>query len=88
MKAIRDGRAVADMTEDVDVRLSEEQKAAARRIVCANAQGEGLTEQAADAAELMRCLGVHPDQNDELDYLLGPQTRLNTLYADSGQPGW
>ena len=37
-------------------------KAAARRIIAANAEGKNHDERVADAEELMRMLGVHPDQ--------------------------
>ncbi len=41
--------------------FAEEIKLRAQRIIAANAQGTGVAAQAADAALLMRMLGVHPD---------------------------
>lgn len=44
--------------------LSEELKARMRWLICGNAVGDTLAEQAADAEELMRALGVHTDSED------------------------
>lgn len=65
MRATRDWKAIADLTEDVDTRLCDDQKSAARRIVCGFAQGGTLQEQAADALALMEALGIHPNQIDD-----------------------
>jgi hypothetical protein len=60
-----DGRALGAQC-DVDGQvITEETKAAARRIIAANAAGDTLAEQVADATELMMALGVHPSQKDE-----------------------
>jgi hypothetical protein len=49
--------------------FAEDVKAKAQRIIAANAEGHGTAAQAADAAQLMRMLGVHPD--DTWDPALG-----------------
>jgi len=77
-KVVRDGRALMDMSEDVDTRLSEVQKAGARRIVAANAQGATLAEQVADAEALMIMLGVHPTQRDDIEQAFLPLPRCPT----------
>lgn len=63
MKVSRDYQGLTNMSEDIDTRLSEDQKAAARRLVCGNATDT------ADAEELMMLLGIHPAQVDEVSYL-------------------
>ena len=65
---MRDPQALTEMAEDIDTRCTEAQKAAARRIIAANAEGSTHAEQLADAEELMRMLGVHPDQDGDSDY--------------------
>jgi hypothetical protein len=40
-----------------------------RHVICANAEGETLAEQVADADLLMQALGVHPKQADDATYL-------------------
>jgi hypothetical protein len=61
----RDHQGLTNMSEDIDTRLSEEQKMAVRRLCCANAVGDTLAEQVADAEELMMAAGVHPRQIDD-----------------------
>lgn len=51
--------------------IPEEQKAAVRRLISANAVGENLASQVADAEELMKALGVHHSQDDEANYRVG-----------------
>lgn len=68
LELMRDPQALTEMAEDIDTRPSEEQKAAARRIIAANAMGSTHGEQLADAEEIMRMLGVHPDQDGDSDY--------------------
>mgnify|MGYP003443800524 CR=1 FL=1 len=65
---MRDPQALTEMSEDIDTRPSEEQKAAVRRIIAANALGDSLGDQVADAEELMRMLGVHHCQDGDEDY--------------------
>ena len=65
---MRDPQALTEMSEDIDTRPSEEQKAAARRIIAANAMGDSHDGRVADAEELMRMLGVHPSQDGDTDY--------------------
>ena len=65
---LKDGRALTAPAEDIDTRLPEDTKAAARHIIAANAQGPNLAAQIADAEALMMALGVHPSQRDE-DFL-------------------
>lgn len=65
MRGNRDWKAIIDLAEDVDTRLSEDQKSAARRIVAANAAGASLADQVADATELMMALGIAPGQVDD-----------------------
>jgi hypothetical protein len=72
LELMRDPQALTEMSEDIDTRPSEEQKAAARRIIAANAVGATHAEQLADAEELMRMLGVHPSQDGDLDYPVYP----------------
>ena len=60
---MRDSKALTDLSEDIDTTLSEQQKAAARAVVCAHAVGDTLGEQIADATELMYALGVFPGQS-------------------------
>ena len=52
---------MTDLVEHFDP-PSEVQRERARRTVAAFAKGGTLAEQAEDAAELMRALGIHPDQ--------------------------
>jgi DnaJ-domain-containing protein 1 len=63
---------MVDMTGDVDINLSDEQKVAVRRACAANAQGNTLIDQVADAELLMMALGVHPAQDGEDTATLGP----------------
>lgn len=56
---------MAEQTDDVDVRISEEQKNKVRRLVA------GWPGQDAEgAAEIMLMLGVHPSQRDDRDLSL------------------
>ena len=48
------------MSEDVDTRLTDEQKSAVARLCCAWAQGSTRSEVVAEADEFMQMLGVHP----------------------------
>jgi hypothetical protein len=66
---LKDGKALTAPAEDINTRLPEETKAACRRIIAANAAGDTLAEQVADAEMLMLALGVHPRQPDD-DFLL------------------
>lgn len=54
--------------------FSEDIKSKAQRVIAANAQGHGVAAQAADAALLMRMLGVHPD--DTWDPTISPSGPL------------
>jgi DnaJ-domain-containing protein 1 len=63
---------MVDMTSDVDISLSEEQRGAVRRMCASNAQGATLVEQVADAEQLMMALGVHPVQDGQGFATLGP----------------
>lgn len=56
-----DYSAMTDLVEHFDP-PSEVQRELARRTVAAFAKGDTLAEQAEDAAELMRALGIHPSQ--------------------------
>jgi len=67
-----------DMSEDVDTRLSDVQKAGARRVIAANAVGDTLAEQVADAEELMVMLGVHPSQRDDIEQAFLPLPKCPT----------
>ena len=72
LELMRDPQALTEMSEDIDTRPSEEQKAAARRIIAANAEGETHADRVADAEELMKMLGVHPSQDGDADYPIYP----------------
>ena len=76
LTVMRDPNAMTSVSEDIDTRLSETQKEAARRVICTYAQGATLAEQIADAEELMKALGVHPSQDDEVDYAIGPVSMM------------
>mgnify|MGYP003607435689 CR=1 FL=1 len=52
---------MTDLVEHFDP-CDEGQRERARRTVCGFAKGDTVEEQAADAAELMRALGIHPSQ--------------------------
>lgn len=56
----RDHQGLTNMSEDVDTRLSERQKGAVALLCCAHAHGSTRAQQALEADELMRMLGVHP----------------------------
>lgn len=74
---VRDSRVLTDEVEFFDP-LSEEQKEAMRRLIGANAVGDNLPEQAADALTLMMMLGVHPSQIDEdEEYLTAMPQEMN-----------
>ena len=73
---MRDPQALTEMSEDIDTRPTEVQKEAVRRLICANAQGATLADQVADAEELMRALGVHHDQDGDVDYPTYPMINL------------
>lgn len=83
----RDHQGLTNMSEDVDTRLSEEQKLAVRRLCCAHAVGDTLAEQVADAEALMWAMGVHPAQpdDDEDDYY---RTTYPALPSSSNVPGF
>lgn len=61
---VRDSRVLTDLVEYFDP-PSEETKAAMRKLICAHADGNDITEQAADALMLMYMLGVFPGQDEE-----------------------
>lgn len=61
---VRDSRVLTDQIEYFDV-LTDDQKEAMRRLICANAKGGSLPEQVVDAEQMMRMLGVFPGQQDE-----------------------
>jgi hypothetical protein len=69
----REWQALADVTADVDVRISEDQKARARRVV----GGHPSVESREVAEDLWMMLGVHPSQTDDLDFLIAPVAPLN-----------
>lgn len=68
-----------NQVEDCDP-IDEVTRLAARKVIASNAKGQTLAEQVADATELMRALGVHPDQADEDCY----QTRVAPLPNTGG----
>lgn len=72
----KDGKALAGMMEDVDTRLTPEQKYRARRIIAGRAVGATLAEQVADAELLMMALGVHPTQDGNDDFILPSPGRI------------
>lgn len=63
--------------------FAEDIKAKAQRIIAASAQGDGIAAQAADAALLMRMLGVHPD--DTWDPTLSMDTPLPHPQNNAGR---
>lgn len=88
MKVLRDHKSRDDQCGDLgDVRITEEQKLRVRRLCSANAQdSKGRTdliesnyqEMVDDAALLMMALGVHPSQDNEPDFLVGPPQSPNS----------
>ncbi len=77
-----DSAGLTNMSEDIDTRLSEEQKDSVRRLCAANAVGDSLTDQIADATALMLALGVHPSQeNDDDDYLTSQLANSPNRYS-------
>lgn len=68
--------ALIDECSDISP-LSDEQRHAAAKLVCANAAGDTHTDQVADAAELMEMLGLLPHQRDDwyLTSLVSPANR-------------
>lgn len=56
----RDFETSASQIGDVEP-FAEDMKTKAQRVIAANAVGDGVAAQAADAALLMRMLGIHPD---------------------------
>lgn len=79
MRATRDWQAQTDLMEDIDTRLQDDQKSAARKIVCGCAQGSTFTDQVADAQLLMNMLGIAPGQVVDDECLTDPPH----LIADS-----
>jgi hypothetical protein len=79
---LKDGRALTAPAEDIDTRLDELTKAAARRVIAANATGADLDEMITDATELMMMLGVHPAQHDE-DFLSSEEPFISCRRAGS-----
>lgn len=65
MKGTRDWKAIIDQSEDVDTRLSDQQKMAACRTVAQTASR--LNENSAAALQICLMLGIHPSQNDDDD---------------------
>lgn len=53
--------------------FSEQLRRKAQLIIAGNAKGRGRKAQVADAEELMRMLGVHPDQPIHSDPMTAPQ---------------
>lgn len=56
----RDFETSASQIGDIEP-FADDMKTKAQRIIAANAIGDGIAAQAADAALLMRMLGIHPD---------------------------
>jgi hypothetical protein len=73
MRGTRDWKAIIDLAEDVDTRLSDTQKMAACRTVAQTAahlgnRGELVPgEESAAAREICMMLGIHPSQEGEDD---------------------
>jgi hypothetical protein len=65
MRGTRDWKAIIDLSEDVDTRLSEDQKSAACRTVAATAARLDAGSQA--ALEVCLMLGIHPSQRNDDD---------------------
>jgi hypothetical protein len=63
MRGTRDWKAIIDLAEDVDTRLSETQKMAACRTVAHSAARLGEDSRA--ALEVCLMLGIHPSQNND-----------------------
>jgi hypothetical protein len=74
MRGTRDWKAMSDLAEDVDTRLSSDQKTAARRTVCSTAARLGIKGELSDdeltpaALEVCMMLGIHPSQVDDDSY--------------------
>lgn len=65
MRGTRDWKAIIDLAEDVDTRLSEDQTRAACRTVAQSAARLG--EDSTAALEVCLMLGIHPSQKDDDD---------------------
>ena len=52
--------------------LSDQIRTKTQMIVCGNAKGRSAVARRADAEELMRMLGVHPEQPAQIDPTVGP----------------
>ena len=72
----RDSRAMTDLVENFDP-LTGDQMGAMRRLIAGNAKGRSKKAQVEDAENLMMMLGVHPSQEDEWQYLVGPTAPIN-----------
>ena len=66
----RDSKNLTDQVEYFTP-LSDDQREKARRTVC------GMAENATDAAELLKILGLHPSQDGEEGPILAPAPALN-----------
>lgn len=72
----RDSRAMTDLVENFDP-LTGDQMNAMRLLIAGNAKGRSKKAKVEDAENLMKMLGVHPSQEDEWQYRVGPTTPIN-----------
>lgn len=87
MKVLRDHKSRDDQCGDLgDAVITQEQKMRVRRLISANtkdSKGRHTLEKAdfqelvADAHLLMTALGVHPSQDNEPDFMVGPPLSPN-----------
>lgn len=69
----------AEVTDDIDTRITEDQKAKVRRIIAGNSVD------AIEANEFMKMLGVHPRPTDNYDQLtVGPVEAFAARSPDGG----
>ena len=57
---------------------SQEVKDKVRQVICGYAAGSDHATEVADAELLMKMLGVHPSQDDEVEYMTGPHQLPNS----------
>jgi hypothetical protein len=70
--------AMTGQTDGSDNRISDEQRVAARRVICANATD------GPEADVFLRMCGIHPLQcEDEVDYRVGPARPMNEGQASA-----
>lgn len=78
----RDFEASASQIGEVEP-FSDQLRRKAQLIICGNARGRSRSARVADAEELMRMLGVHPDQPPVFDPTVGPAPSFQLRHGGS-----